>query len=393
MLKILNVVGTRPEAIKLAPVIKEVEKYPGQIESRVCVTGQHREMLDQILEIFSIRPDFDLNLMTQSQTLAQLAASLLKSIETVFDEFQPDLVLVQGDTTTAMTTSMVAFYHNIPVGHVEAGLRSNKMREPFPEEMNRRVATLVSTYHFAPTLSACMHLLKEGVPSSKVHITGNTVIDALYKVTERPHQWIEKKLGGLNDKIILVTAHRRENFSSGLEKICSAISELSKLYPDVSFVYPVPLNPKVSTVVSENLGGLNNVLLTGPLNYLDFCHLMKKSYLILCDSGGVQEQAPALDIPVLVLRNVTERTEAVESGAVKLVGTNPEKIVKETKLLLSDKAEYIKMKQAKNPYGDGAAAAKIVRFIANEMNVGLLQTVDSNNVKKWPSMDSRVAAM
>ena len=386
MLKILSVIGTRPEAIKMAPVINELEKYPQQFESQVCVTAQHREMLDLILEIFSIHPDFDLDLMRRSQSLSNLTSLILNSIESVFKKCSPDLVLVQGDTTTVMATSIAAFYNNIPVGHVEAGLRSKKMREPFPEEFNRKVAGLVSRYHFAPTLNACVHLLKEGVHSTHIHITGNTVIDALFQVTGRPHLWNEKKLTNLTDKIILVTAHRRESFGKGLENICQSIVKLSKFYPDVSFVYPVHLNPNVRQIVFEKLDGINNVILTGPLNYLDFSHLLKKSFLVLTDSGGIQEEATALNVPVLVLRNVTERVEAIETGAAKLVGTNVERIVAETRLLLSEKYEYQKMTQAENPYGDGTAAAKIVDFIAKEMNVELSFGTDKRVNKGWPEM-------
>ena len=390
MLKVLSIIGTRPEAIKMAPVIKELEKYPEAVDSRVCVTAQHREILDQILFLFSIKPDFDLDLMSKSQSLSNLTASILQSIGPVFDEFAPDLVLVQGDTTTVMATSMAAFYNNIPVGHVEAGLRSKKIDEPFPEEFNRRVAGLVATYHFAPTPNACMHLLKEGIPSSHVHICGNTVIDALYQVIKKPHRWENKKLYDLNDKIILITAHRRESFGEGLKHICQAIADLSRYYPEISFVFPVHPNPNVRNVVFDKLDGIANVRLTGPLNYMDFSLLMKKAYLILSDSGGVQEEAPALNVPVLVLRNVTERIEVVESGAAKLVGTETNRIVEATRLLLSDKHEYRKMAQAENPYGDGTAATKIVEFIAQKMNVELAEAITSDEIREWSEMEMPV---
>lgn len=367
MLKVLSIVGTRPEAIKMAPVIQELERYPYLFESIVCATAQHREMLDQILDLFSIVPDYDLNLMSPGQSLAQLTSRVIYEMDEVFEIVKPDLVLVQGDTTTVMAAGLAAFFRQIPVGHVEAGLRSKTLSEPFPEELNRRIAGLASSYHFAPTATACVHLLKEGVPSENICISGNTVIDALLDVTSRPHQFREKRLDNLDDQIILVTAHRRESFGRGLENICDAVARLANEHSDLTFVYPVHPNPNVRMTATAKLSGLVNMVLTDPLDYADFAHLMKKSLLILTDSGGVQEEAPSLGIPVLVLRNVTERVEAIESGAAILVGTDTDKIVAETNRLLEDRFAYKRMASAGNPYGDGHAAQKIVRFIAEKI--------------------------
>jgi UDP-N-acetylglucosamine 2-epimerase (non-hydrolysing) len=365
-LKVLTIFGTRPEAIKMAPVLKALEAHPDRAESRVCVTAQHRQMLDQVLELFDIVPDHDLDLMTEDQTLAQVTASVFTHLEPVLAAERPDWVLVQGDTTTVMAASLLAFYRRINVGHVEAGLRTRDKYRPFPEEINRRVAGVVADLHFAPTTWARDNLLHEGVVPETIYVTGNPVIDALLMVAGRPYHPEAGPLAGLpwERRLILVTAHRRENFGRPLERICAALAEIACRYPgDVHIVYPVHLNPHVQGPVYRLLRDVPNITLLPPLDYLPLVHLMKRCTLVLTDSGGIQEEAPGLGVPVLVLREVTERPEGVEAGTVRLVGTRTEDILRETSRLLDDPAAYQHMAQAVNPYGDGHAAEYIVEAL------------------------------
>jgi UDP-N-acetylglucosamine 2-epimerase (non-hydrolysing) len=371
-MKILSVFGTRPEAIKMSPIVRLLAQTNG-LESRVCVTAQHRHMLDQVLELFQITPDYDLDLMRDGQSLAQLTAGIFTHLDPVLEEFEPDWVLAVGDTTTVVTTCQLAFYRRIKFGHVEAGLRTHNKWHPFPEEINRRLATTMADMHFAPTSWSQENLLREGVDEKDIVVTGNPVIDALKFVSkqETPKE-IQELLRLLeiaspavrNDgnKLILVTAHRRENFGEPIENICRAIHELASRN-DVQFIYPVHLNPNVQEPVKRILGNIENVTLLPPLDYLPLVHLMKHANLILTDSGGIQEEAPAFGIPVLVLRETTERPEGVEAGALKLVGTETSYIVQETKRLLDDDSEYRKMSKASNPYGDGHAAERIVKAL------------------------------
>ncbi len=364
MIKILSVFGTRPEAIKMAPVIRELEKHPSEIESIVCVTAQHREMLDQVLDLFEIQPDYDLNLMQPNQNLEQLTSRILLELSPVLRAEKPDWLLVQGDTTTVMAASLAAFYQGIKVGHVEAGLRTGDKRQPFPEEINRRIAGVIADMHFAPTHQAKNNLLAEGIALSQIIKTGNTVIDALLWVAKLP---LPTPINELLDRIteprkILVTAHRRENFGKPLESICFALKEIAKQYEnDVHLIYPVHLNPKVQEPVQRILGDIPNITLLPPLDYLSLVHLMKNAYLVLTDSGGIQEEAPGLGKPVLVLRSKTERPEGVLAGTVKLVGTDKEKIIKSTHYLLDDQNAYTQMAQSVNPYGDGQASQRVVK--------------------------------
>lgn len=379
-MKILSVFGTRPEAVKMAPVVRLLAETK-EIESRVCVTAQHRQMLDQVLDLFQIRPDFDLDLMRDDQSLADLSASIFKNLDPIFDDFKPDWVLVQGDTTTVAITALLAYYRRVRVGHVEAGLRTHDKWQPFPEEINRRVAGVTADLHFAPTDWAQGNLLNEGVPRNTIVVTGNPVIDALQFVAKQPEpESITQLIGKLgikntacekitlppahNDarKLILVTAHRRENFGEPLEHICSALKEIAGR-GDVELVYPVHLNPNVQRPVNRLLGDVDHITLLPPLDYLPLVHLMKRATLILTDSGGLQEEAPAFGIPALVLRDVTERPEGVKAGTLKLVGTDQAKIVAETNSLLDDPSAYRSMAKAANPYGDGHAAEKIVQAL------------------------------
>jgi UDP-N-acetylglucosamine 2-epimerase (non-hydrolysing) len=365
-LKVLTIFGTRPEAIKMAPVLKVLETHPDRVQSRVCVTAQHRQMLDQVLELFDIVPDHDLDLMTEDQTLAQVTAAVFTHLEPVLAAERPDWVLVQGDTTTVMAASLLAFYHRIQVGHVEAGLRTRDKYSPFPEEINRRVAGVVADLHFAPTAWARDNLLHEGVPPKTIHVTGNPVIDALLMAAARPYHPESGPLAGLpwERRLILVTAHRRENFGRPLERICAALARIAGRYPDdVHIVYPVHLNPHVQGPVYRLLGDVPHVTLLPPLDYLPLVHLMKRCTLVLTDSGGIQEEAPGLGVPVLVLREVTERPEGVEAGTVRLVGTRAEDILREASRLLDDPVAYQRMAQAVNPYGDGHAAEYIVEAL------------------------------
>ncbi|MBI5354613.1 MAG: UDP-N-acetylglucosamine 2-epimerase (non-hydrolyzing) [Chloroflexi bacterium] len=363
-MKILSVFGTRPEAVKMAPIVRLLKQTAG-IESRVCVTAQHRQMLDQVLKLFEITPDYDLNLMRDDQGLAQLSAAIFTSLDPVFTDFKPDWVLAQGDTTTVAITSMLAYYHRIKFGHVEAGLRTHDKWQPFPEEINRRIAGVTADMHFAPTDWSKQNLLREGIGEELIRVTGNTVIDALQFVSKQDEpaeitQLVTSKLA--NRRLILVTAHRRENFGQPLEDVCRALAELAKR-GDVEIVYPVHLNPNVQEPVNRLLKGVERITLLPPLDYLPLVHLMKHASLILTDSGGIQEEAPAFGIPTLVLRDVTERPEGVSAGTLKLVGTETSHIVKEAKRLLDDPSAYAEMAQAANPYGDGHAAEKIIQAL------------------------------
>jgi UDP-N-acetylglucosamine 2-epimerase (non-hydrolysing) len=374
-LKILSVFGTRPEAVKMAPIVRLLKTTAG-IESRVCVTAQHRQMLDQVLNLFEIKTDYDLDLMRTDQSLAQLSAAIFTDLDPVFSDFQPDWVLAQGDTTTVAVTSLLAYYHRIKFGHVEAGLRTHDKWQPFPEEINRRVAGVIADLHFAPTEWSRQNLLHEGISDGIIAVTGNPVIDALRYVSTQPEP---AEIGQLttrllrtedhhprNDmkKLILVTAHRRENFGKPLEDICRALLELANR-GDVEIVYPVHLNPNVWEPVNRLLRNAEHITLLEPLDYLPLIHLMKHATLILTDSGGIQEEAPAFGIPTLVLRNVTERPEGVAAGTLKLVGTETSFIVQEAKCLLDDPSAYAEMSRAANPYGDGHAAEKIIQCLLN----------------------------
>jgi len=370
--KNLIVFGTRPEAIKMAPLVKAFEKEKEHFETRVCITAQHREMLDQVLQFFEITPFYDLDLMKPNQNLYSLTATIIENMKPVLEDFKPDYVYVHGDTTTTMATSIAAFYSGAKICHIEAGLRTLKKRNPFPEEMNRSVAGRLTDSHFAPTDAAKNNLLKENVPEKDIIVTGNTVIDALlYSVeklkkesyTDREIESLAKKIDS-SKKIILVTGHRRENHGQGFINICKALKEIAENHPEVQIIYPVHLNPNVQKPVYELLNGISNIKLTDPLSYPAFVWLMEKSYLIITDSGGVQEEAPSLGKPVLVMRETTERPEAVEAGTVILVGTNTDKIVSETEKLLTDKAHYERMTKLHNPYGDGKACMRIIRFIS-----------------------------
>ena len=371
MKKILLVFGTRPEAIKMAPLVKALQKDTEHFETRVCVTAQHRQMLDQVLEVFGITPEYDLNIMAPNQDLYDITAKVLLGLREVLKDFRPDTVLVHGDTTTSMAASLAAFYMQIPVGHVEAGLRTYNMLSPWPEEMNRQVTDRICTYYFAPTEQSRANLLQENIDAKTIFITGNTVIDALLMavdiisttagVKEKMAKELQEKGYTVGDReYILVTGHRRENFGDGFLHICKAIKELAALHPEMDIVYPVHLNPNVQKPVYELLSSLSNVYLISPLDYLPFIYAMQHSTLLLTDSGGVQEEAPSLGKPVLVMRDTTERPEAVEAGTVKLVGTNAEAIVSNVTALLLDKEMYKRMSETHNPYGDGQACERII---------------------------------
>jgi UDP-N-acetylglucosamine 2-epimerase (non-hydrolysing) len=363
LIKVLSIFGTRPEAIKMVPVIKELEKYPDRILSRVCVTAQHRQMLDQVLTLFDIVPDHDLNIMQESQSPTHVAAMVFAKIEPVLQSERPDWVLVQGDTTTVMAAALAAFYAGTKVGHVEAGLRTFDKHNPFPEEINRRVAGVVADLHFAPTQRARENLLREGIPDEWIRVTGNPVIDTLCRAADLPYDPQGGPLENIpwDKRLILATAHRRENFGEPLEHICLALRELALAYPnDMHIVYPVHPNPNVQEPAHRILDAVPGITLTKPLDYLPLVYLMKHATLVLTDSGGIQEEAPSLGKPVLVLREVTERPEAVEAGTVRVVGTQCDSIVSWTKKLLDEPVEYEKMARATNPYGDGHAARRIV---------------------------------
>ena len=373
------VFGTRPEAIKMAPLVKEFQKYPETFKTIVCVTGQHRQMLDQVLQLFEIVPDYDLNIMKQGQDLYDVTARVLTGMRDVLKESHPDVVLVHGDTTTSTAAALAAFYQQIPVGHVEAGLRTHNIYSPWPEEMNRQITGRIATYNFAPTPLSKSNLLREAVAEESITVTGNTVIDALYWVVNKIKEdkalnaelqnllvqagYDVTRLAG-GRKLVLITGHRRENFGDGFINMCTAIRDLTQKYPDVDFVYPMHLNPNVRKpiheVFGEDLSNLGNMFFIEPLEYLSFVYLMEKSNIVLTDSGGIQEEAPGLGKPVLVMRDTTERPEALEAGTVKLVGTDYDKIINEVSLLLEDQAHYDTMSKAVNPYGDGLACGRIV---------------------------------
>ena len=380
MKNMMLVFGTRPEAIKMSPLVKEFQKYPEKFETIVCVTGQHREMLDQVLRIFDIQPDYDLNIMKQGQDLYDVTARVLTGMRDVLKETRPDIVLVHGDTTTSTAAALAAFYQQIPVGHIEAGLRTHNIYSPWPEEMNRQITGRITTYHFAPTSLSKDNLLQEGVAGEQIIVTGNTVIDALYMVVEKIKNdgilscELEKVLKAsgydisrLSDgkKLVLITGHRRENFGDGFISMCKAIKSLSEKYPEVDFVYPMHLNPNVRKPIHEVFGESQraNLFFIEPLEYLSFVYLMEKSAIVLTDSGGIQEEAPGLGKPVLVMRDTTERPEALEAGTVKLVGTDYDKIVNEVSGLLDSQEYYEKMSKAINPYGDGKACSRIVKAL------------------------------
>lgn len=362
-MRVLSVFGTRPEAVKMAPVVRQLAQTPG-VESLVCVTAQHREMLDQVLRLFDIRPDVDLNLMRPGQTLAGLSAAVFTHLDPVLADLRPDWVLVQGDTTTVMTTALAAYYRRIRVGHVEAGLRTFDKWQPFPEEINRRVAGVTADLHFAPTERARQNLLREGIDDKLIHVTGNPVIDALHWAAEQPVPplVVDLQAKAAGRRLILVTAHRRENFGAPLENICAALRRIASR-GDVEIVYPVHLNPNVQEPVYRLLEGVPHITLLPPLDYLPLVHLMRTADLVLTDSGGIQEEAPGFGKPVLVLREVTERPEGVEAGTLRLVGTDPDRIVAAAASLLDDAAAYALMAQAVNPFGDGHAAERIVRAL------------------------------
>ena len=372
--------GTRPEAIKMCPLVKEFQKRNNEFETIVCVTGQHREMLDQVLNLFDVKPDYDLNIMKQGQDLTDVTARVLTGLRDVFKECHPDVVLVHGDTTTSTASAVAAFYAQIPVGHVEAGLRTHNIYSPWPEEVNRQITGRIATYHFAPTSLSKDNLLQEGISGEQIIVTGNTVIDALYMVVEKIKNdgilscELEKVLKAsgydisrLSDgrKLVLITGHRRENFGDGFISMCKAIKSLSEKYPEVDFVYPMHLNPNVRKPIHEVFGESQraNLFFIEPLEYLSFVYLMEKSAIVLTDSGGIQEEAPGLGKPVLVMRDTTERPEALEAGTVKLVGTDYDKIVNEVSGLLDSQEYYEKMSKAINPYGDGKACSRIVKAL------------------------------
>ena len=393
MKTILLVFGTRPEAIKMAPLVKKLQSLPEQFKTVVAVTGQHRQMLDQVLRIFDIVPDYDLNIMQANQDLYDVTSRVLVGMRDVLKEVQPDVVLVHGDTTTSTAAALAAFYQQIPVGHVEAGLRTGNIYSPWPEEMNRLMTGRIATYHFAPTPLAKANLMRENVTEERILVTGNTVIDALYMVVDKIKNdaALQSQLRGVlkdagydttrlngNRRLVLITGHRRENFGDGFISMCTAIRDLAAKYPDVDFVYPMHLNPNVRKPIKEVFGDLNlnlkfetrnpkykNLFLIDPLEYLSFVYLMEQSTIVLTDSGGIQEEAPGLGKPVLVMRDTTERPEALESGTVHLVGTNYDKIVNEVSTLLDDAVAYRKMSQAVNPYGDGMACGRIAEFLEN----------------------------
>jgi UDP-N-acetylglucosamine 2-epimerase (non-hydrolysing) len=366
LLQVLSIFGTRPEAVKMAPVVRELARTPG-IESRVCVTAQHRQMLDQVLDLFEISPDIDLDLMQPGQSLAELTARVFTQLDPVLTDLQPDWVLVQGDTTTVMSAALLAYYHQVKVGHVEAGLRTGDKFQPFPEEINRRVAGVIADLHFAPTEWSRQNLLRENVPDKQIVITGNPAIDALQWVVQQPFDISSLNIPTLQRadvRTVLVTAHRRENFGQPLENICQAIKTLADYYGgEVHFVYPVHLNPNVQEPAYRLLGTQPNITLLPPLDYLPLVNVMKRATIVLTDSGGIQEEAPGLGVPTLVMRNTTERPEGVEAGTLKLVGTDPEVIVRESRRLLDDPEAHAAMAGAKNPYGDGHAAERIVQAI------------------------------
>ncbi len=374
MKKILILFGTRPEAIKMAPLVKAFQRNQNHFETKVCITAQHREMLDQVLDIFQITPDYDLDIMKPGQDLFDITSKILLKVKPVFEKFNPDVVLVHGDTATTFGASLAAFYQKIKIGHVEAGLRTGNLYSPWPEEGNRRLTGVLANYHFAPTITSKNNLLKEGVGGSSVFVTGNTVIDSLQLIVNRiksnasirskiENTIFQKGFKELNSKFILVTGHRRENFGQGFLDICEALKSLANDNPNISILYPVHLNPNVRKPVNKLLSNVRNIFLVEPFQYEEFIYLMKKSYFILTDSGGIQEEAPSLGKPVLVMRDTTERPEALEAGTVKLVGSSKIKIINEVQKLLNCNSEYQKMSKAHNPYGDGKASENIMNIL------------------------------
>lgn len=390
MIKVLFIFGTRPEAIKMAPVIRELQKQAGIFNTVVCVTAQHRQMLDQVLNLFDIKPDYDLNIMKPGQDLFDITSNVMMGLKPVLIKESPDIVLVHGDTTTTMAAAIAAYYCRLKIGHVEAGLRTHNKYSPFPEEINRKVTGSVTDLHFAPTAASKQNLLREGVPDASIHITGNTVVDALLSVSDMIHDSRELMMRfdeaysylDPNKRLILVTGHRRENFGQGFENICYALTDIATKHPDVEILYPVHLNPNVQEPVRRILdnGKLGNIHLIEPVDYLPFVYLMNRSYLIITDSGGVQEEAPSLGKPVLVMRETTERPEAVTAGTVKLVGTDRRSITEETSRLLSDSSEYRRMSKAHNPYGDGKSAERIAAIIyQDQRGINTLVKLEATN--------------
>ncbi|MBK93959.1 MAG: UDP-N-acetylglucosamine 2-epimerase (non-hydrolyzing) [Rickettsiales bacterium] len=370
MKKILTVFGTRPEAIKMAPLVLALEA-DSRFDSKVCVTAQHREMLDHVLELFEIKPDFDLDIMKSGQTLNDVTTLILKGLKPILEDFKPNLVLVHGDTATTFAAALTAYYQKIKVGHVEAGLRTGNIYSPWPEEANRKLTSAITNLYFAPTLSSKENLVSENVPESSIAVTGNTIIDALFLVRKKLHDdsylslALDSEFSYLDSckKLILVTGHRRESFGGGFERICEALKQIAQKHPEVQILYPVHLNPNVQEPVNRLLSGLENIFLIPPQEYLPFCYLMDKSFIILTDSGGIQEEAPSLGKPVLLMREITERPEAVEAGTVKLVGTDVDLITSEVDNLLSDPDQYNMMSFSHNPYGDGLACKRIIEFL------------------------------
>lgn len=364
-LKVMTIFGTRPEAIKMAPLVKELQRAE-EIESILCVTAQHRQMLDMVLDLFELKPDYDLNIMQHGQTISDITVKVLKGLESVLQEVKPDLVLVHGDTTTTFIGALACFYQQIPVGHVEAGLRSGNIYSPYPEEMNRRLTGALTRLHFAPTEGNVRNLLKEGIDKENIFITGNTVIDALLQVVREDYVFANPLLNEIdyaNKKVLVMTCHRRENWGKPMEDIFHAVVEILQQHKDVEIVFPVHLNPKIRHLAEEIMGDVEGIHLIEPLDYEPFVNLLNKAYLILTDSGGIQEEAPALGKPILVLRTETERPEAVEAGTVKVVGVDKNKIISETNLLLTNREHYLQMANAVNPYGDGRASKRIVEAI------------------------------
>ena len=371
-IKVMTVFGTRPEAIKMAPIVLELSKHPDEITPVVAVTAQHRDMLDQVLNLFHIVPDHDLDIMAAGQTLFDITTKAMMGLDAVLTKEKPDIVLVHGDTTTTFAGALAAYYHQTTVGHVEAGLRTHNKYSPFPEEMNRKLTGALTDLHFAPTSTAEQNLLQENVAADRIFVTGNTVIDALHKTVREDFHFdseLLQKVDFKNKRIVLVTTHRRENLGEPMRHVYKALKQLTEEFDDVEVIFPVHKNPKVRVVVNEELGGLDKVHLIDPLDYEPFANLMSRSYLILTDSGGVQEEAPALGKPVLVLRDTTERPEAVDAGTVKLIGTDRERVYEEARRLLTDEKEYSRMSESCNPYGDGKAAKRIIQAILYHYNL------------------------
>ena len=382
-LKLMTVFGTRPEAIKMCPLVLEMGKYPDYIEPIVAVTAQHREMLDQVLELFNVKPDYDLNIMASGQTLYDITTKALDGLKEVIEEAKPDMVLVHGDTTTTFAGALAAFYAQVPVGHVEAGLRTGNKYSPYPEEMNRKLTGSIADMHFAPTSTSKANLLKENVNPETILVTGNTVIDALETTVKADYEFADaefNKIFARGNRLILMTTHRRENLGEPMRNVYKALRKVLETHSDVEAIFPVHKNPKVREIVQEELGGLDRVHLIEPMDYEPFANLMGKVDIVLTDSGGIQEEAPALGKPVLVLRDTTERPEAVEAGTVKLIGTEYEDVLRETNLLLDDAEHYKKMAEATNPYGDGKACERIIRAILqkNGYNIKILSEFCSN---------------